>query len=80
MLHNAAERFFPDADLTGRVGILRAGEGVSPERTLIPNRDRDARCIARRAGCPPYPGRDCLNRGEGELKVVDQVAHIFDPD
>jgi hypothetical protein len=41
--------------ISGRVGVPPAGSGVSPERTFICAKERDARCVARRAGCPPYP-------------------------
>ena len=47
--------------VSGRVGVSPAGLGVSPERSFGTRRvlrilkGRDARCVARRAGCPPYP-------------------------
>ena len=48
-----------ERSVSGRVGVPPAGSGVSPERTSRASRatpkGRDARCVARRAGCPPYP-------------------------
>ena len=47
---------FKTGKVPGRVGVPPAGSGVPPEPSDFLTRMHDATCVARQAGCLPYPG------------------------